>query len=133
MKARIVLAAIGLAALVAGCGAAPGGDKNDTAAKTSTPAATAAAAKPDISKAGNVTLTIWDQEVRGGQKAQIEELSKQFEAKYPNVTVKRISKSFEDTVKTVKLGASAPDAPDIVPANQGRATMGELVKGGLLR
>jgi raffinose/stachyose/melibiose transport system substrate-binding protein len=127
-----MLAAIGLAALAAGCGAAPGGDKNGTATKQSTPAATAAA-KPDVAKAGDVTLTIWDQEVRGGQKAQIEELTKQFEAKYPNVTVKRISKSFEDTVKTVKLGASAPDAPDIVPANQGRATMGELVKGGLLR
>src|SRR4051794_4866196 len=133
MKARIVLAAIGLAAVVAGCGAAPGGDKNDTAAKTSTPAATTAAAPPDISKLGNVTLTIWDQDVRGGQKAQLDELTKQFEAKYPNVTVKRVSKSFEDTIKTVKLAASDPNAPDIVPANQGRPTMGELVKGGLLR
>jgi raffinose/stachyose/melibiose transport system substrate-binding protein len=130
VKARSVFAALALTALVAGCGA-PGDDADDTASQ-STPAATAEA-KPDISKAGDVTLTIWDQEVRGGQKAQIEELTKQFEAKYPNVTVERISKSFEDTVKTVKLGASDPNAPDIVPANQGRPTMGELVKGGLLR
>ena len=122
-----VAAALALAALVAGCGAAPGG-----ATKKATPTATVAA-PPDISKVGNVTLTIWDQEVRGGQKAQIEELTKQFEAKYPNVTVKRISKSFEDTLKTVKLAVSGDDAADIVPANQGRPIMGELVKAGLLR
>ena len=54
-------------------------------------------------------------------------------AKYPNVKVERIAKSFEDTVKTVKLAASDPDAPDIVPANQGRPIMGELVKAKLLR
>jgi raffinose/stachyose/melibiose transport system substrate-binding protein len=125
-----VFAALALTALVAGCGA-PGDDGDDSASQA-TPAATTDA-KPDISKLGNVTLTIWDQEVRGGQKAQIEELSKQFEAKYPNVKVERISKSFEDTVKTVKLGASDPNAPDIVPANQGRPIMGELVKAKLLR
>jgi raffinose/stachyose/melibiose transport system substrate-binding protein len=130
VKARSVFAALALTALVAGCGAAPGGGDEDK--KAATPAATADA-KPDISKAGDVTLTIWDQEVRGGQKAQIEELTKQFQAKYPNITIKRVSKSFEDTVKTVKLGASDPNAPDIVPANQGRGTMGELVKAKLLR
>jgi raffinose/stachyose/melibiose transport system substrate-binding protein len=125
-----VFAALALTALVAGCGA-PGDDGDDNASQA-TPAATAAA-KPDISKAGDVTLTIWDQETRGGQQAQIEELSKQFEAKYPNVKVERITKSFEDTLKTVKLGASDPNAPDIVPANQGRPIMGELVKAKLLR
>ncbi len=131
MKARSAFAALALVALAAvGCGA-PGDDGDDSASQA-TPAATAAA-KPDIAKLGDVTLTIWDQEVRGGQKAQIEELTKQFEAKYPNVTVDRVSKSFEDTVKTVKLGASDPNAPDIVPANQGRGTMGELVKAKLLR
>ena len=125
MKARSVFAALALTALVAGCGA-PGDDGDDSASQA-TPAATTDA-KPDIAKLGDVTLTIWDQETRGGQKAQIDELSKQFEAKYPNVKVERITKSFEDTLKTVKLGASDPYAPDIVPANQGRPIMGELVK-----
>jgi raffinose/stachyose/melibiose transport system substrate-binding protein len=132
VKLRSVLAAIGLAALAAGCGAAPGGDSNDTAAKKSTPVATAEA-KPDISKAGNVELTVWDQMVRGGQNAEVEELNKQFMAKYPNVTIKRTAKSFEDTLKTVKLGVAGPKAPDVVQANQGRPIMGELVKAGLLR
>ena len=64
-------------------------------------------------------MTIWDQEVRGGQKAQIEELTKQFEAKYPNVKVERVSKSFEDTVKTVKLGGVGPERAGHRPRQPG--------------
>ena len=36
-----------------------------------------------------MTLTVWDQNVRGGQNAEIEELNKQFQAKYPNVKIER--------------------------------------------
>ncbi|MDA0183466.1 extracellular solute-binding protein [Solirubrobacter phytolaccae] len=131
MKAKSVLAAFALSALVAGCGAAPGGDSNEDK-PASTPAATAEA-KPDIAKAGDVTLKVWDQNVRGGQNAEIEELNKQFEAKYPNVKIDRTKKSFEDLLKTVKLAASGADAPDVVQANQGRGVMGEMVKAQLLR
>ncbi len=131
MKAKSVLAAaFALSALVAGCGGAPGGEDEDKAA--STPAATAEA-KPDVAAAGDVTLTVWDQNVRGGQNAEIEELNKQFQAKYPNVKIERTKKSFEDLQKTVKLAASGADAPDVVQANQGRGVMGEMVKAGLLR
>jgi raffinose/stachyose/melibiose transport system substrate-binding protein len=129
VKARSVFAALALVALVAGCGAP--GDDDDNAAQ-STPTATAEA-KPDISKAGNVTLTVWDQEVRGGQRAQITELNKQFEAKYPNVKIERVARSFDDLIKTVKLAASGDDAPDVLQANQGLGIMGELVKAKLLR
>ena len=131
MKAKSVLAAIALSALVAGCGG-PGGSGDDNDAATSTPVATAEA-KPDISKAGDVTLKVWDQNVRGGQNKEIEELNQQFQAKYPNVKIDRTKKSFEDLLKTVKLAASGADAPDVVQANQGRGVMGEMVKGGLLR
>ena len=119
------IASVALATIVAGCGAAPGGDKNDTATKknNATPAPTVVAT-PDVAGAGNVTLTIWDQNVRGGQNAEIEELNKQFMAKYPNVKIDRTKKSFEDLQKTVKLAASGDDAPDIVQANQGRGVMG---------
>jgi raffinose/stachyose/melibiose transport system substrate-binding protein len=122
-------AALALTALIAGCGAAPGGGT----AKKATPTATAVSQKPDISKAGNVTLTVWDQEVRGGQRKQITELNKQFQAKYPNVKIQRVAKSFTDLNKTLKLAVSGPKAPDVVEANQGRPIMGELVKAGLLR
>jgi raffinose/stachyose/melibiose transport system substrate-binding protein len=129
--ARRVFAALALAVVVAGCGSAPG-SKDETAKSTSTPAATVAA-KPDISKAGNVTLTVWDQMVRGGQNAEVKELNQQFMAKYPNVKIERTAKSFDDLLKTVKLAVSGPDAPDVVQVNQGRGTMGEMVKAKLIR
>src|SRR3954469_9353025 len=129
--ARRVFAALALATMVAACGSAPG-SKDDSAKSTSTPAATVAG-KPDISKVGDVTLTVWDQMVRGGQNAEVKELNKQFMAKYPNVKIERTAKSFDDLLKTVKLAVSGPDAPDIVQANQGRGTMGEMVKAKLIR
>ena len=131
MKLRTIWAALALTALVAGCGA-PGDDGDDKAAEQSTPAPTVAA-KPDISKAGDVTLTVWDQEVRGGQRRQITELNKQFEAKYPNVKIERVAKSFDDLLKTVKLAVSGADAPDVIQANQGLSVMAPLVEAKLLR
>jgi raffinose/stachyose/melibiose transport system substrate-binding protein len=121
------LVAITATALAAGCGTP--GDSSSGASKTTT----AAQAKPDIAKAGAVTLTVWDQEVRGGQAAQIKELNKQFMAKYPNVKIKRVAKSFDDLNTTLKLAVSGPKAPDVVEANQGLGVMGQLVKAKLLR
>ena len=87
----------------------------------------------DVSKAGDVTLTVWDQEVRGGQAKQIKQLNEAFQAKYPNVTIKRVAKSFDDLNTTLKLAVSGDKkVPDVVQANQGRQVMGQLVKGGLL-
>ncbi|HWT92681.1 MAG TPA: extracellular solute-binding protein [Solirubrobacteraceae bacterium] len=123
------LVAIAATALAVGCGT-PGEDSSDDSAAEPKPAA---AAKPDIAKAGDVTLTVWDQEVRGGPAKQIKELNKQFQAKYPNVKIKRVAKSFEDINTTLKLAVSGPKAPDVVQANQGLGVMGQLVKGKLLR
>jgi raffinose/stachyose/melibiose transport system substrate-binding protein len=117
-----------LAVLVAGCGS-PGDDNAGNADQG--PAK--AVSKPDVAKAGDVTLTVWDQEVRGGQAAQIKRLNQAFQDRYPNVTIKRVAKSFEDLNKTLKLAVSGAKAPDVVQANQGRPVMGTLVKGGLLR
>ena len=64
-----------LAALVAGCGT-PGGDSGDNTKKAEESKKNSA--KIDVSKAGDVTLTIWDQEVRGGQAAQIKRLNAAF-------------------------------------------------------
>ncbi|WP_324911503.1 extracellular solute-binding protein [Baekduia sp.] len=130
MRTRVMgsFAIVAATALAAGCGT-PGGDDSSDAGKT----APAAQTKPDIAKAGDVTLTVWDQEVRGGQAAQIKELNKQFMAKYPNVKIKRVAKSFDDLNTTLKLAVSGPKAPDVVEANQGLGVMGQLVKGKLLR
>jgi raffinose/stachyose/melibiose transport system substrate-binding protein len=122
---------LSLVALAAGCGS-PGGDSSDTAEKADKEAAKTVS-KPDVAAAGDVTLTVWDQEVRGGQAAQIKRLNEAFQQKYPNVTIKRVAKSFEDLNKTLKLAVSGAKAPDVVQANQGRPVMGTLVKGGLLK
>jgi raffinose/stachyose/melibiose transport system substrate-binding protein len=129
---RPVIATLLLIALAAtGCGASPGDDGEDTARKAEE--ARKSSKRIDVAKAGDVTLTVWDQEVRGGQRKQIERLNRAFQERYPNVTIKRVAKSFEDLNTTLKLAVSGDKAPDVVQANQGRPVMGQLVKGGLLR
>jgi raffinose/stachyose/melibiose transport system substrate-binding protein len=129
MTARTLalLVALLTALVVAGCGT-PGGDSGEGAEQ-----ADRSSAKADVAEAGDVTLTIWDQEVRGGQAAQIKRLNAAFQSQYPNVKINRVAKSFTDLQTTLKLAVSSNKAPDIVQANQGRPIMGQLVKGGLLK
>jgi raffinose/stachyose/melibiose transport system substrate-binding protein len=127
---RCWMAAAVVGLLLAGCGASPGGGGDDTSQKAQK--AKENSKKIDVAKAGNVTLTVWDQEVRGGQAKQIKQLNAAFQAKYPNVKIKRVAKSFDDLNTTLKLAVSGSKAPDVVQANQGRQVMGQLVKGGLL-
>src|SRR3954453_13064966 len=115
--------------LLAGCGT-PGGS-NDDSGKNAEQAKTNSK-KIDVAKAGDVTLTVWDQEVRGGQKKQIKQLNAAFQAKYPNVKINGVAKSFDAPNTPLKLAVSGSKAPDVVEANQGRQVMGQLVKGGLL-
>ena len=124
------LLTIVFAVVLAGCGASPGGDEADNQQQAEQ--AKQNSKKIDVTKAGDVTLTVWDQEVRGGQAKQIKQLNQAFQSKYPNVTIKRVAKSFDDLNTTLKLAASGPKAPDVVQANQGRQVMGQLVEGGLL-
>ena len=122
-------AALAIAPLLAVAGCAPGGSADAPAATGG--ATSAAEEKPvntDPSSMGNVTLTVWDQEVRGGGNAQITKLNADFQKKYPNITIKRNSRSFDDLVKTLRLALSGNDAPEIVQANNTRSQMGEFVK-----
>ncbi|MCO6008733.1 extracellular solute-binding protein [Actinoallomurus purpureus] len=114
------------AALVAASACAPGsgGDKPKSTAPS--------AVSTDVAKAGPVTLTVWDQEVLGGQNEQMEKLNAAFHAKYPNVTIKRVSRSFTDLEKTLRLALSGGSPPDVVEANQGYGIMAALVKAGAL-
>ena len=122
---RLSLTAAALVTALVAC--TPG---SDTSAPP--PQATASTVQTDASKLGDVTLTVWDQEVRGGQKAQMDELNKQFEAKYPNIKLKRVSRSFDDLKTTLRLALSGNEPPDVVEANNGRSDMGEFVKANQL-
>ena len=122
-RGRLLTATMAVLALALTAGCAPGSDS--TPAETAAPAAEVVT---DAAALGDVTLTVWDQEVRGGQNDAIEALNAAFQKKYPNITIKRNAQSFDDLVKTLRLALSGPDAPDVVQANNGRSQMGAFVE-----
>ncbi len=126
LSKRSVSTLVALALALVACGSVTPGSSDDGGADQPQSSSTALPKE-------DVTLTVWDQEVRGGQNAQIEQLNKEFMDEYPTVTIKRVAKSFTDINKTLKLAVSDDNPPDVVQANQGRVVMGQLVTGGLLR
>lgn len=111
----------------AGCApGAPGGSAHGSAAPTG-PVST------DVAKAGTVTLTEWDEQTDPGGEATMAALNASFQKRYPNVTIKRVSRSFDDLKTTLKLALSSNTPPDVVQANQGYPDMGAFVKAGLLQ
>lgn len=123
---RVAVAALAgaLGLLAAAC--TPGSEN------AAAPPPTDRAVQTDIAALGPVTLTVWDQEVRGGQNEQMERLNAAFHERYPNVTITRDSRSFDDLATTLRLALSGNDAPDVVQANNGRADMGAFVAAGEL-
>lgn len=125
MKSSAVAVLVALT-LTAAC--APGGSTEDTRPESKP----TRQIETDPSKAGDVTLTVWDQHTEGGSNDALVELNKEFEAKYPNVQIERVSRSFNDLKTTLKLALSGDEPPDVVQANQGYPDMGAFVKAGLL-
>lgn len=78
------------------------------------------------------TLTVWDQEVRGGQNEQMEQLNAAFMEEYPGIRIERVSQSFDDLVATLRLALTDDEAPDVVQANNSRTSMGAFVEAGQL-
>jgi raffinose/stachyose/melibiose transport system substrate-binding protein len=126
LRAALPLA---LAIAVAACGGTPGEDKPaDQAAGTP-----AESIKTDgFEDLGPVTLNVVSSEGSGGPRDAIRELTKQFEAKYPNVTVKVQFRDFASWIKQAKLAAASDNPPDVFAGNQGYQLDGELVKAGLI-
>jgi len=123
------LLGVGLAAVVMSATAACApGEEADPAPETGSDEV-----ETDISGLGDVTLTVWDQEVRGGQDEQIEALNAAFTEKYPNITIDRTKRSFNDLQRTLRNAITSDEAPDVVQANNGRSDMGAFVENGLLR
>lgn len=90
------------------------------------------AAAQTLSDLGPVTLTVWDQEVLSGQDAQIEALNAQFQELYPNVTVRRLSQSFDDLRKQAAMALPTDTVPDVVQVSSARSDMGAFVAEGHL-
>lgn len=80
-----------------------------------------------------VTLVV--QNGDGGETALLNgyaALNKEFEAAHPGVTIKFVTKNFNDLVNTLKLQLSGSAPPDVTQVNQGYGSMGQLVTDGLL-
>ncbi|HET8795216.1 MAG TPA: extracellular solute-binding protein [Arthrobacter sp.] len=122
LRAGRVLAIAAVAAL--GISACTPGSNLESTEESSAPAGEVT---KDIASLGDITLTVWDQEVRGGQNKQMTQLNAAFEEKYPNVTIDRNSQSFDDLATTLRLALTGEDAPDVVQANNGRSDMGAFV------
>src|SRR5918998_2005154 len=124
-----VAAGIALAIGVAGCGGTPGEDK-PAASQQETPAEQV---KTDgFDSLGPVTLNAVFSEGSGGPRDAIKKLTEEFEAKYPNVTVKLSFRDFASWIKQAKLAAASDSPPDVFAGNQGYQLDGELVKAGLI-
>lgn len=126
-KMGVLAASLALTLVAAAC--APGGSTTDDPAPTTS---TGPVSK-DVAAAGDVTLTVWDQNTDTGINDAQEELNTQFKKKYPNVKIERVSRSFADLKTTLKLALTSKTPPDVVQANQGYPDMGSFVSGGLLR
>lgn len=124
MKRRLFLAAAASSTLAA---CAPG-----TVVDPSPSPTPADPVNRDIAELGDVTLTVWDQEIRGGQNDQIEQLNALFEEAFPNVSIRRLSQSFDDLRKQTTLALSGNDVPDVIQVNNARADMGSFVEAGQL-
>lgn len=125
---RHLLYGAGLASAAVLSACAPG-----EAPPASTPGSSAPApAQTDPAALGDVELVVWDQEVRGSQNDSLVALNAAFEEKYPNITIKRTSQSFDDLKTQVSLALSGNDVPDVVQVNNARGDMGQFVKAGQL-
>jgi raffinose/stachyose/melibiose transport system substrate-binding protein len=120
---------VALVIAVAGCGGTPGAEKPEKTA--SKPAANVKTS--GFESLGPVTLTVISCEGSGGPQDALKALSKSFEQKYPNVTVKLTFREFASWTKQAKLVASSDSPPDVFAGNQGYQLDGELVKAGLIK
>lgn len=86
----------------------------------------------DPAAMGDLTLLMWDQEVRGAQNDAIEALIQSFQDEYPNITIERVSQSFDDLQQQTGLALSGNDVPDVLQVNNARGDMGTFVEAGQL-
>lgn len=81
-----------------------------------------------------VVLKIWDQFVEEGAQVgaakAIDQMGKQFEAKYPNVMVERTPMQVEEMTNTLKPALQTGKGPDIFYSEVGIGFVGPILKAG---
>ncbi|ATG50461.1 sugar ABC transporter substrate-binding protein [Brachybacterium vulturis] len=128
LRRNFLGATVALGGLGALAACAPGSDTGGGA--ETAPAADEV--ETDIASLGDLTLVVWDQEVRGAQNDAIEALIGSFQEKFPNVTIDRNAQSFDDLQQQTGLALSGNDVPDVLQVNNARGDMGTFVADGLL-
>lgn len=136
IRRAVVAAAVATLALAA-CTPGSGNNTDDGTTEPAGDGATTGAGTDgevvtDISSLGDVTLVVWDQEVRGGQNEQMEQLNAAFMEQYPNVTIDRVTQSNDDLTATLRLALTGADAPDVTQVNNSRSQMSQYVAAGQL-
>jgi raffinose/stachyose/melibiose transport system substrate-binding protein len=109
------------------CGGTPGQSKPTATAGSQAPVKT-----DGFDKLGPITLRVVSANGPGGPRDAENKLIKQFEAKYPNVTVKVSYRDYSSWIKQIKLTMSTDNPPDVVEGAQGYLVDGALVKAGLI-
>lgn len=112
-------AAVGLSAC------APGGGSHSSSRPTG-PVST------DPASLGKVRLQVLDYFSGGVDNAWMTSVVNAFHHKYPNITIQRTSQGWDDVMQELPLKLKSKNPPDIVPANNGWQSLGELVQGGLV-
>lgn len=79
-----------------------------------------------------VTIVAWDHHTSPSARARVDEVYAAFMKKYPNITIKRVSKPLDENLKTQRLALSGDDSPDLVMTANGWGGMGTLVKNNLI-
>src|SRR3954471_23478678 len=111
-RVLIAMTAVLAAATLGAC--APGEDNKSSADDAHK------GAKIDVSKLGKVTLNV---SAYAQDDQTLQHVAKEFEAKYPNVTVNLVAtKGFSDYNTTLKLDLSRPDPPDVALGGSGWST-----------
>jgi raffinose/stachyose/melibiose transport system substrate-binding protein len=120
------LAAAAVAAPLAGC--APGGSSSSSSSSAPSTVNT------DPASMAEATLTVMDTwtDKTSMQAQWLVSVNTAFQSKYPKITIKRSSATFDDINKTLKLKLSDPSTPDIVPANNGWQGIGTFAKAKLI-
>lgn len=118
------VAALAMALALTGC--TPGGSSTDATETQGTSVVT------DAALMGDVTLTVLDSFTDSASPIGrwMQAVVDGFEAKYPNIKIER--QSVQDITTNLKLKLSDANPPDVIPANQGWAGVGELSASGLL-